>query len=160
VGAATLFIDVETFATAVVLAGESSSTTTNRGWAMSRTRTMLASAALAGLALTMLPGAASAAPADSVYQYCPGTTQCVTGEWQAAPGTIYVDYDITTQHTAGGPADIGQVWLLYNNNCVANLDMTSGHRAGTITCHTDGGTVQVAATMSKFDADINIGWHQ
>ncbi|WP_329072488.1 hypothetical protein [Amycolatopsis sp. NBC_01480] len=127
---------------------------------MNRKRTMLAGAAVAGLALAVLPGAASAAPADSVYQYCPNTTQCVTGEWQAAAGTIYVDYDITAQHVGGGPADTGQVWLLYNNDCVANLDMTSGHRAGTITCHTDGGTVQVVATMGKFDADINIGWHQ
>jgi hypothetical protein len=24
----------------------------------------------------------------------------------------------------------------------------------------EGGIVQVAATMSRFDADINIGWHQ
>lgn len=127
---------------------------------MNRTRTILAGAAVAGLALAALPGAASAAPADSVYQYCPNTTQCITGEWPAAAGTIYVDYDITSQFTGGGPADVGQVWLLYNNDCVANLDMTSKHRAGTIACHTDGGNVQVAATMSKFNADINIGWHQ
>ncbi|SEP53291.1 hypothetical protein SAMN04489732_12614 [Amycolatopsis saalfeldensis] len=121
---------------------------------------MLAGAAVAGLALTAFPGAASAAPADSVTEYCPHTTQCITNEWQAAAGTIYVDYDITALQTGGGPGDTGQVWLLYNNDCVANLDMSTAHRAGTITCHTDGGTVQVAATMGRFDADINIGWRQ